>query len=640
MSKKREIKKVLITSLGASEIYSPYTYRIDGDGTRDNCYFTGHALEKFYEYNSIIYVGTVKSQWEVLYLVHACSDCDSKICEMKEHRLKQNNNSDVENFEKSKCFIELKTSLTQKENNQKRDISLVVVKYGLKESELIDNYKVLKNILDNLVGDLKEDEVIDVTFDMTGSLRPLPVYQMVFINYFNALSKNNKIVMNKMFYSMFEARKEFNDVIPIIKLESILELLSLVSGVNEFNNTGSLYNLTYILEQKNMQLDYALDNLLSIFKQFDYASGVNDMTKQINSATKLVDELRNMIKKCSDDSLKDVFELLCKSINNKFFYNIDIIDDSWSDNIENIYLFQYNVSYWYYEQKRYGVAAATGLEALRTLLVGIYLEKKGIVVEKVNVNNERYRRDSLVLLRNKKLELEKRAEIYGLSRIESSIIRLENTRKELKKFRDCFAHNLSSEVESKEIIQSTEEYDEKIKIMKEFLDTLNEVYIALGKNKEIFDIIDTSSEKQELCDNQCFIVFFGKMGEEEKENLTKKYRKTSISYSIKFICIKDSTDVYSQGSQLLKQLKKYIILPEIILRFVFVNASISQGSICSIYIKEYLESIEVHNNSCKYQYDCGTLRDKAKMNDRCFDIANIKIDRIRSDMKVIRNVDM
>ena len=95
---------------------------------------------------------------------------------------------------------------------------------------------------------------------------------------------------------------------------------------------------------------------------------------------------------------------------------------------------QYFISCWYYEQKRYGVALATALEAVRSSFVPFYLRANGGEEAYENCQNEGNRKNAEYRLGNPgpcSMNVRKQLQEFDVKR------------KKVKELRNVFAHNLS-----------------------------------------------------------------------------------------------------------------------------------------------------------------------------------------------------
>ncbi len=685
-------KKLLITSLGAISNLEYSTYFFDGDKSNvAGGFFTGDVLHKKNNYDYVIYVGTAKSQWEMLYAVHfldeSCrgelikegridgvsafrfkdDDTFRKYKELKDYRIKNLSTTDIHEFNNSDIFVSLKRNINHTvdnvytDNDINKQYHFLLMNYGVDEGEMVTNYNVLKAKLDYFKNTLK-DEFLEVTFDMTGSLRLLPVYQMVFINYFNALGNSN-IVMNKMFYSMFEVKNESNfknkeypnGMVPVIKLDGILELFSMVSGVSEFNNTGSLYALTKQLEQ-SIKLSDNNAKVLDLFKNFDYASGVNDMKKQMNSCEELSGFLERITgdgtvasEGISDavisrsDSIRDAYILLKESIDTHFLSGINRYDKNWREDIKSVYRFQYNVGCWYFEQKRYGVATATALEALRTLLVKVYLDKKGIPVAKENYENEQYRKAAIDLLTKKKKALAENTK-SNRTEIENLIVELEENRQHLKKLRDCFAHNLSGTSNTNDTTVDVGVND--IAVIKTFLEKMNRLSEELEKDSCLLECYNGS---RVVLDKSCFIFMFKELNEEQLNDLKEEFINDAVQgYSsveyVKFsaeegkkelweVNKKKNTYALELGERMCSYLNRYSFTEESYIEFLLVDGNLKETMVTSTYLREYMSIMGVPAIKTKYRYISSFKHDDRIRGD----IPSVNIDKIREKLISVTN---
>ncbi len=586
------MKNILITSLGASPKPVESSYIVENEKRKG--YITSDALRKFYQYDYIIYIGTTKSQWEVLYYSWENDMSDKEKCfnELQNLRNNSNGKTDITKFCQKKEFQDLKEFCAKISDTK---ISLTVIKYGLDENEIMDNYNILKGKLSEIITQ-ESDSDIDISFDLSGSFRTLPVYQMVFVNYFNSLAHKN-VSMNKMYCSMFEAKSEFGDKVPVVNLDNILELSSMVAGVSEFNNTGSMITLTKLLEERQKDKKEN-DDLIKVFKQFDYATNINDMTMQQESCIKLMEVLDSKIRDNQNNPSGDVYQVLKDSISNQILENIKI--ENIKNNLNSNYTFQYNISRWYLRQKRYGLAIATGLEALRTMLVIPYLEAIDREVNAENMQNENNRRDSLDLLKKKEKELLHKKENSVLSETEEAIINLEKYRERAKELRNRFAHNLTQPANTGNADGSS--VQEGISLVEKYIETLDKVHQALKKDKKLFDVKKNDSKTLKVCQENTYFCF-GFQNDIKKNDIKKKYEtsnkskdKTEDKYNVKFIDNVDSKKIedyvktgkeYQLGQLICEYFKDIDVSRSEKVSVIFAEGRLKQVLICSTMLRKF-----------------------------------------------------
>ncbi len=375
--------KILISSLGAQKVewdkdkMSGTVYKL-GEQHSVCAAISPGALVQYIDFDYVIYAGTVKSHWDLLYRMY-CKDPDRESFEqISRFRAESDHTSDLASFDQKIKPILQTCSMAWK-------AVFLPLYYGLDSSEIMRNYVRLRDCLTDIIyGDVST--AYEIVFNLTGSLRSLPVYQMLFVNYFRNLG-NVTVDLKNMYYAMYEAKREFlengNEVVKIVDLRDLLDLSSLIAGITEFNNTGSVITLCAAMDEQNVILpNENLQKLNQSLKEFDWAVSANDLTRQKEICTRLIEMSIQ-----GNTPVEDAMRLLIRSVKDNFAVDIQNIHSPRENG-----LFQFNMARWFEKQKRYGLAAATVMEALRSLLVVLELESRNQDVTEEKMQDEDFRR--------------------------------------------------------------------------------------------------------------------------------------------------------------------------------------------------------------------------------------------------------
>lgn len=235
-------RKVLISFLGTGlleskekRIYKKACYHI-GETKLGEYSFVSAALEKYYDIDATILVGTVHSMWEEVYLWH-----------MKEKGLPLDENAYLEISDYCEnANYQSKLSLPHQDIIEKvlgNESKVILVKYGITEQEVNENTNIILGIEQYLKNN---DELI---VDVTHSFRSLPIFIMNLLMYLQNVSRK-RITISHIHYGMLEIQKELGFT-PIIDLKAILEVNKWITGAYSFSNYGNAYMISQLVEEEN-----------------------------------------------------------------------------------------------------------------------------------------------------------------------------------------------------------------------------------------------------------------------------------------------------------------------------------------------------------------------------------------------------
>ena len=358
--------KILIAGLGKGMIdrnseerdYRKADYKIKIEETgeykiyRDE-YFVTSVLEKHYDIDKTIYIGTAGSMWDKLY-THYCKkngfSTESEEYEKYRDELRNvtknaNKNTDVLNINSEKF-----NSIFE---NTEKKVQIIVTKYGMNKNEIFENFNKIIEIVNSLN---KEDEIY---LDITHSFRSNAMWIFLVMNYITeVIDKNIKIKM--ITYGMLEemdddeTEKDLNGnplkVAPIINLKSFFDLMKWIKGANAFKQYGNTYEFLDMIEDNKLKID-------ELNKKDDYFNNLKvevekliELQKSNDKITEYVNLLDKQLQLSNQEkSLLDEKECYKKDLatNNK----LEIKLNSIKGNIESIRKETTDLKFFYNNEK-------------------------------------------------------------------------------------------------------------------------------------------------------------------------------------------------------------------------------------------------------------------------------------------------
>jgi len=326
--------KVLISFLGTGGYsdknksrgeYRTATYSIDGE--EYTCEFVAEALYNHYNVDKIIYIGTLKSMWEVVY--------DNRTF-IKDPDEKQWNKLSVIVDDATH-----KSSINEHENTIRKAFSNSVIypfvlKYGLNEEENEFNIKQLFSI-DSILNN--NDKII---IDISHGFRSLPIVLINVLNYIAEHSLKN-IEIDNISYGMFEVSNEMNNISPIVNLNIIKELYATTKAAHEFSEYGNAYIFAELLKDTEKSIS-------SILKDFSDSKSLN----HIYDLKSKIQQLKGL----KFENLTEIQKTTIPKIINDFISRFD--------KAETDSQYQYEIAKWMFDKKQYGFAAISLSESILT----------------------------------------------------------------------------------------------------------------------------------------------------------------------------------------------------------------------------------------------------------------------------------
>lgn len=244
--------KILIAGIGGGKKekgkgYNLADYYIDNENNlyEDRTFVTS-VLEEHYKIDKTIYIGTVGSMWDELYLHYSTGELT---LEDEDYVDKLENT--IINASKDSDVSEINIERFNKKFEGK--VKAIVTKFGINENEIFENFNLIMQIREMLKD---RDEVY---IDITHSFRSSAMWMFLIMNYItDVLDKKINIV--KITYGMFEAGRDIprennrpKKRAPIVDLKAFYDLMKWIKGANEFKSYGNSYGLLDILTNKELK---------------------------------------------------------------------------------------------------------------------------------------------------------------------------------------------------------------------------------------------------------------------------------------------------------------------------------------------------------------------------------------------------
>ena len=341
--------KVLIAGIGGGKKekgkgYNLADYYIDNE---NNLYvdrtFVTSVLEEHYKIDKTIYIGTVGSMWDELYLHYSTGELsledENYIDELENIIVNATKDSDVSeiNIEKFNKKFEGR-------------VKAIVTKFGINENEIFENFNLIMQI-----GEMLSDGD-EVYIDITHSFRSSAMWMFLIMNYItDVLDKKINIV--KITYGMFEAGRDIprenarpKKRAPIVDLKAFYDLMKWIKGANEFKSYGNSYGLLEIMEDKEVK------NSIKDFSDGLNLNYVGSIKQNIQSLSKL----RNQM-----NTIEGPGKLIIPNVVENFLKHFKKSEKDYEVLLE--------LGNWYFNQKKYAMVAININESIRNFVIDIFM---------------------------------------------------------------------------------------------------------------------------------------------------------------------------------------------------------------------------------------------------------------------------
>ena len=405
-----------------NSIYQQTTYQFDGSEEKIQSAFVAEPLIDRCNPEYVIIIGSIRSSWSNFYRNFAGENRDYETYK-KLYDLETQNEGKDTSFDRLEIYRQQIETIYKKTLFLNRKVKVILMQYGINKGEIQSNYECLK-VLEDI---FQVGEHYDVSFDITHSFRSMPIYNLVVLNYLKHVS-DYQVTIEHVYYGNLEVRSENNNISPIVDYQELIHLMELTSGVSEYRSTGNASTLIEQIPEEGIELIDAL-------KKFDWMIQLNDYQGIVEGLGRLLRIVHQ--DKPDDRKLASIYHMIDESFHQQFRrigFNENMIYMDSENNPQYMADIQYFISCWYYEQKRYGIALATALEAVRSSFVPFYLQASGGEVTRENCQNEENRKNA-----------EQRLGNPGpcSTDVRKQLQEFEVKRKKIKELRNVFAHNLS-----------------------------------------------------------------------------------------------------------------------------------------------------------------------------------------------------
>ena len=339
--------KILIAGIGGGKKkkgvgYNLADYYIDSnENLYENRTFITSALEEHYKIDKTIYIGTVGSMWDELYLHYV-----GELTLEDEKYIDKLENSIIKANEKSNIY---EIDIERFNNKFNGKVEAIVTKFGVNETEIFENFNLIMRI-----GEMLNDGD-EVYIDITHSFRSNAMWMFLIMNYVTDVL-DKKISIEKITYGMFEAGKDIplkNNRLkkrtPIIDLKVFYDLMKWIKGANEFKNYGNSYNLLELIE------DNKIKNNVKNFSDglnLNYVGVIKQNIKSLYNLYNQIGEIEGPAKLIIPNVIKNFLEHFKKS--------------------EKDYEILLELASWYFVQKKYGMVAVNINECIRNFIIDVF----------------------------------------------------------------------------------------------------------------------------------------------------------------------------------------------------------------------------------------------------------------------------
>ena len=317
--------KILISSLGTGikkeGAYSKAKYNIDNKVYETS--FIADALNRHLGFDKIFLIGTKRSIWDEAYMAFGGEDEEyiEELYEKKE--LGKVDEKLLEKFTKTLPY----------------GLEVKIVKYGLNEDELWENFTEFLTIVEQIE---KNDELY---LDITHSFRSLSLMSFVMTQFAQTISdKNFKI--KGVFYGMFEYQGENNGITPIVDIKILFEIQEWIKAIDAIKNYSDFNLLVNLLDENSIEKDVQ-NTFISLNNNISLAN-IASIRQFIKTASKKI--------KTINSSENKIVKLLAPEI-------LKLVEELEQDKDSD---FQYNLAQWFYKNKNYALAYIALYEAIIT----------------------------------------------------------------------------------------------------------------------------------------------------------------------------------------------------------------------------------------------------------------------------------
>jgi CRISPR-associated Csx2 family protein len=385
------MSKILITSIGTgtynatskSYEYRSTIYSLD-EQIVDTPYIF-NALTELRDYDKLIFVGTAGSNWSALYWFI----CEKNAIEPDDEYLDTLLNLEKTSNKATLDVAEIKTSLDGlKQAFCGICADIIVLKYGLNDSEHIANFELLAKIGEQISdGDF-------LTFDITHSFRSLAMYELLAVTYIKE-TLGKRVTLDFVSYGMLEIAPDNGGITPIVDLSVLIQTTNWLKAAEEYRRSGTTALLAELIKRNDIGLNITKEEKKVLKRLGGDAIHTSDLQ-----------EFKNLVKS-SINATKNIDGVIRKNI--ALDYIFSDIANRFGDKLDDDMLLQAELAKWHLDKKRYISAAITVVEATINYCANLAGMSKdaarkricGIRSANSDVGNFRKRYDTIRKLRNK-----------------------------------------------------------------------------------------------------------------------------------------------------------------------------------------------------------------------------------------------
>lgn len=338
--------KILISSLGAGRPtganedsvreYRTAKYKIENQEYEDS--FVASALDRHLKLDGIIFIGTIKSIWEEVYR----SFYESKNGQSLEGEALEYYCTLVDNIENLNYESELDSlNLSPIAKLLGQRSQCILIKYGLNEVELSENFDRIIKVVDSLKpGD-------EIYIDISNSFRSLSMFLFLVIGFIKDIAAEKGIKISGVYYGMLDAVRDVGYA-PIVDLKSFIEVTDWIKAGYSLQTYGDSSLIAKLLENQNQP------QLAKSLIKFSEAVDIG----YLSSIRQRIQYLKNELNK---SQISGAFKYLQPFIN-QFLKPFERQKES---------DFQLELAGWYFNHQRYATGYITLVEAVLTYMCEI-----------------------------------------------------------------------------------------------------------------------------------------------------------------------------------------------------------------------------------------------------------------------------
>ncbi|MDF5733478.1 MAG: TIGR02221 family CRISPR-associated protein [Rhizonema sp. PD38] len=348
--------KILISPLGVGgkfknqvthdREYQGACYQIDNISYPQSR-FMASVLYEHFDLDGIIFIGTVKSMWEEVYRFF----CEKKaVIKNDEYWLDLALKIDHLNYESTLDSLDL-SKVTEILGERSK---CILIKYGINQPELWENFDTIIQIIDFLK---KGDKIY---IDITHSFRSLSLFLFLTTTFLKDLVSEKEIEIAGVYYGMLDVTREIGYT-PVVDLKPLFDITAWIKGAYSLKSYG---DGRLIAELLKAQSEEQIANQINLLSQ---ALNINDVTAIKDKSGILKNSLQNKVVNGPFKYLRKVLENFVQK-----FARSSLTESE----------YQLELAGWYFDNQRYATGYITLTEAVITYICEINNKDPKIKVER------------------------------------------------------------------------------------------------------------------------------------------------------------------------------------------------------------------------------------------------------------------